>query len=301
MKIEIAQLKSKFLGFVLLILTNNVISAQDNFALPGREDSASVTIKTSQHSLYAGLGSGSNMVYMGAGVSQNKPFYSATLTYAYNNELYASASAYHLSAFDPFLAFNTFSLGYNHGFNSWLDISAGISRYQVSDKLTDTLFNHFFYGDLAIGFDWKILYTNLSAGSVFSGTSSAYLQLRNSRYFQTPAFYKKKAFFSFDPYLNMLFGTLTKMVTSEGTTTGISSPFRPAGNSAGNNTGSNSSETISKVFSLMEIDFGLPVSFNIGKFTVEAEPGYLFPMYSQTDILYTEGFTFLLSFYFRIF
>lgn len=298
MKQRLIHAVEKFLNLIILFLLSSTINAQENLTLPQQKQDSAVKAKdTSQHSLYTSIGYGNNMVYMGTSISQDKPFYFGTLTYGYNNEFYASVSTYHLSAFDPLLAFNTFSLSYNHDFNSWLDISLGISRYQVASELTDTLFNNFFYGDLAIGFDWNILYTNLSVGGIFSESSSAYFQLRNSRYFQTQRFNNGKAYFSFDPYLNMLFGTLTKTVTADGTTIGISPPFGTGRSSVGGNP----SGTTTKIFSLMEIDLGLPVGFTIGKLTVEAEPGYVIPLYSETDILNPQGFTLLLNCYFRIF
>ena len=140
------------------------------------------------------------MVYMGSSISQDKPYFYGSLTYGFREQLYVSASSFHLSAFEPFLAFNTFGLTWSKTFNSWFDLSAGISRYQVNSDLTDTLFSSFTYGDLTLGFDWKILYTKLSAGGVFSESSGLYFQVRNSRYFQTPEFINDKAFISFDPY-----------------------------------------------------------------------------------------------------
>jgi len=234
------------------------------------------------------------MVYMGTSISQDKPVFTGSLTYGLKDKLYASVSTYHLSAFDPFLAFHTFSLSYNQAINDWLDISLGVSRYQVASSLTDTLFKSFTYGNFALGFDWKILYTNISVGGIFSEGSSAYMQLRNSRYFQTPEFSKGKAFFSFDPCINMLFGSLTRTVTSEGTTIGISQPFSSKGS------GRNSSQATSTFFGIMEVDLGIPVAFNAGKFTIEAEPGYILPFYSDTEIFNPKGFLFLLNFYFRI-
>jgi len=270
---------------ILILMISLVLS----FSVHGQTDPA-----TGSHSLYGGAGLASNMVYMGTSISQDKPVFTGSLTYGLKDKLYASVSTYHLSAFDPFLAFHTFSLSYNQAINDWLDISLGVSRYQVASSLTDTLFKSFTYGNFALGFDWKILYTNISVGGIFSEGSSAYMQLRNSRYFQTPEFSKGKAFFSFDPCINMLFGSLTRTVTSEGTTIGISQPFGSKGS------GRNSSQATSTFFGIMEVDLGIPVAFNAGKFTIEAEPGYILPFYSDTEIFNPKGFLFLLNFYFRI-
>ncbi|MCX6301336.1 MAG: hypothetical protein NTW82_04065 [Bacteroidia bacterium] len=262
-----------------------------SFTLSAQEDA------TSDHALYTSLGLGNNMVYMGSSISGDKPYYFGSLTYGFKEKLYASVSSFHLSAFDPFLAFNTFSLNYSHTVNSWFDLSAGVSRYQVNSELTDTLFNRFFYGDLTLGFDWKILYTKLSAGGVFSESSGLYLQMRNSRYFQTPQFFNDKAYISFDPNVNMLFGTLTETTTSSGTTTGVTQPFSSKKSSGKNPSGT----TTKEFFSLMEVDLGVPVAFNMGRVTVEVDPGFIIPLYSDTDPLNPKGFSLLLSCYVKIF
>jgi len=144
-----------------------VISAQTDLK-PDTIPDVNAGTSESKHSLFASAGLGYNMVYMGTSLSQDKPYYSGGLIYGFNNELFASASTFHLDAYDPFLAFSTFSLIYNHTFNSWFDIALSASRYQVNKTLTDTLFSSFFYVDGALGFDWKILYTKISAGGLLA-------------------------------------------------------------------------------------------------------------------------------------
>jgi len=270
----------------------SVITGIPAFTLSAQDE------RTSPHALYGNLGLGNNMVYMGSSISGDKPYYYGGLTYGFREQLYVSTSSFHLSAFDPFLAFNTFGLTYSKTFNSWFDLSAGISRYQVNSELTDTLFSSFFYGDLTLGFDWKILYTKISTGGVFSESSGLYFQVRNSRYFQTPLFFNQKAYISFDPYVNMLFGTLTETTTADGTTIGVTQPFSPKKTSG---RGSGTSTTTREFFSLMEVDLGIPVAFNMGRVTIEADPGFIIPLFSDTDSLNPKGFSFLLSCFVKIF
>ncbi len=61
-----------------------------------------------------------------------------------------------------------------------------------------------------------------------------------------------------------------------------------------------SHEALLKKFSLMDIGFSLPVTFTYGKFSVEAVPSYLLPLYS--DPLYPEpqGFNFSINAFFKI-
>ncbi|MBN1109094.1 MAG: hypothetical protein JXR66_11510 [Bacteroidales bacterium] len=276
---------------ITLILTGlPLMGQQDSTVLKQHSADSADSGPDSPHSLYAGAGSGYNMIYMGSSISGDKPYFYEGLTYGFKNEFFLSLYNFNLAAFDPFVSFVTFSALYTHTFNTWFDISLGVSRYQVNTSLKDTLFTNFFYSDLTLGLDWKILYTKLSAGTLLSESAGFYFQLRNSRYFETAEFFKGKAYFSFDPNVNLLFGTLTE--TSEGMV--VKPPF-----SSGRQGGGSSQETTSR-FSLMEIDFSVPVSFNIGRFTLDADPGYALPVYKDAPPE-TKGFVFTLSLIFKIF
>lgn len=295
---------------IVLVSISFTALPQGNFVSDPETQDTILKVKTvSPHSLYTSLGYGNKMI-LGSAFSQAQPFYYGSLIYGYNNELFASVSTFHLPAFKPFLTYHTISLNYNHVFNSWFDISLGASRYQVASMLTDTLFNSFFYGDLTLGVDWKLIYSKLSVGGLLSENGSAYFQMRNSRYFQTPKFFNGKVYISFDPYASLLFGSLTQTTTAEGTTTGISSPFHNAGagnglsggSGSGSGSGGNTSASkTSTIFSLMEIDLGLPIGLNMGKLTIEAEPGYILPIYEVIGLPSPKGFSLLLSCSFKIF
>jgi len=280
-------------------------------------DTLSESVKKDNHTLYSATGYGSNMIYLGSTISQDQPYGYAALSYGFKSSLYLTVSAIHLANYDPFIAFYTGSLGYNHTFNSWFDISLSVSRYQVASSLRETLFNNFFYGDITLGIDWKILYTKLSAGSLYMNESSMYYQIKNSRYFATPSFFKKKAWISFDPYVNVLFGTISTLETKTDTIVTVTYPFYKGagrsgngnGNGAGSGTGSGSTSTsqtvvtsvLSEKFGIMEIDLGVPISLNTSRFTIEVEPGYVFPMVNETYYPGTKGFVFTLSCYLKIF
>jgi hypothetical protein len=263
-------------------------------------DTSKTGSKVVRHSLYTGAGYGSNMIYLGSTISQNQPYGYGNLTYGYKNQLYASMSAVHLSGIDPFLSFYIGALNYSHAFNSWFDISAGVYRYQVPSSLTDTLFSSFTYGDLTFGFDWKLLYSKLSVGWLFSEENQAYFQFRNSRYFQTPEFFKGKANISLDPYLNLLLGTLLEVETATETSIVASSPGRKW-RKYNTSPGTTTSTSTSKKFGIMEIDFGFPVDFNTDFMTIEAEVNYVLPLYNDPLYKNPKGFVFILSGFFRIF
>jgi hypothetical protein len=300
----LSKIISAFLFFSFLFHSADIYAQTENKSSLDKSVSES---KGSVHSLYAGGGYGSNMIYLGSTISQDHPYSYASLSYGLKNELFATVSAVHLSRIKPDLAFYIGSLSYSHVFNNWLDISAGIYRYQVDPVLTDTLFASFTYGDITLGFDWNLIYSKISAGGLFSEGSQAFFQLKNSRYFQTPEFFKGRANISFDPYVNLLFGTLTEVQSSTDTVYyySVSSPYRKwkySGN--GSTTGTSSTNTsyiYENKFGLLEIDFGLPVAINTDFMTIEAEPSYVIPFYDETYYPGAKGFIFSLSIFFRIF
>lgn len=255
-------------------------------------------VRPSTHSLYLSGGYGDNMVYMGSVLSEKKPYYLVTGSYGYKDNIFASASLYHLSAFDPTISFSTFSLSYLHNLGKSFDVAATASWYSANNTLTDTLFSSFMYGSASLGLDWNILYTNLTVSGIISAESSLYLSLKNSRYFETPRFFREKANLYFDPYFSLLFGSLTKTVTSEGTVIGVSAPFKSKKSST---SGHGSSGTTSTYFSAMELDLGLPVGLNLGKFSFEANPGYIIPLYDTSDDLAPSGFSIQFSITMKLF
>jgi len=280
---------------ILLIMPKDANSQSITGNLKNSEDT--IRQETAKHTLFTGLGYGSNFIYLGSTISRNQPYEYSSVIYGYNNALYASVSAVHLSDLSPFLAFYSGSLNYNHVFNSWFDISASFSRYQVTASLEENLFNSFNYGDITLGFDWRILYTKLSGGILFSEEENGYLQIRNSRYFQTPEYTKRKIYFSFDPYIAALFGTMTRLKTTEGQIVKVSPPYKKGGKYGQ----SQPVTSISRSFELLEADCGLPVSLNSGNLTFEAEPGYIFTGSDDSEYSGTKGFYLTISAYIRIF
>ncbi len=274
----------------------------------------------SRHTLYSAAGYGSNMIYLGSTISEDQSYDFAALSYGYRSSLFLSVSAFHLANHDPYAAFYAGSLSFIHIFNSWLDISLSTSRYHVAPSLRETLFSNFFYSDLTVGIDWKLLYSKLSAGWLYTSESNMYYQFRNSRFITTPLFFKKKAYISFDPYVNVLLGTLSTIDTNTDTIKTVTYPFYSTGTGSGsgpgngNGSGSGSgstagtttaqavtSSTLSTRFGILEIDLGIPVSFVTNRFTFEVEPGYVLPFYDETYFPGTKGFLFTVSCYIKIF
>ena len=189
--IEMQDMRLILSGLIFTLIPLNIMS---------QADSTSTSDDTDRHALYAGAGYGSNMIYLGSTISQNLPYGYGALSYILGGELSLTGSAFFIPAYGQSApAFGNISIYYSHDFTKWLDISTGVSRYIVRPSLTDTLFSNFNYADIKLGIDWKILYTEVSYGRFLIKDPPSYLQVRNSRYFETPSFFRGKANISFYP------------------------------------------------------------------------------------------------------
>lgn len=284
--------------FALLASESHIIafSQSDTLAQSGKNIAFKDDSICHNHSLFASIGSGFNMIFLGSTISQDKPLYSTTLTYDYKNSFNASASASHIIGVNPYLAFYNLSLNYSHVFNSWFDISSGIAGYKAPESLQEKLFRDFAFINLTTGFDWKLIYTKLSFGELISDNSRGYLQVRNSRYIETPVFFKGKGQISFDPNINILFGDFVKIETTSGLTKlGSWSPFHRFNKNPGS-----SINSYSYKFGLLDFEFSLPVTFSYNNFSIEAESSYILPSFSYSDYPAPKGFTFFVTANFRI-
>jgi hypothetical protein len=296
-------------SILMLLIPLNSYSQTDTLGSVQKTDSLKALSEGSHHALYTGIGYGSNMIYMGSTISHNQPFGYTALSYGFNNEFYATVSAIHLSDSDPLVAFYTGALNYNHVFNSWFDISAGVYRYQVHPSLADTLLRNFTYGDLTLGFDWKLIYTKISAGTLLSDENQTYFQIRNSRYIQTPEFSRKKFYIAFDPYINLLLGPRYKVESTAETYLASSASYQNQGSQIQNTTSKPSNAgtaippntTYTREFGFREIDFGLPVTFSSDRLAIEAEASYVLPLYNDSFFPGPKGFVLIISCIFRIF
>lgn len=284
------------IAIIIFVVPLKAFGQADTLSRSGKENHDKTKLSSQIHSLYTAAGFGSNMIYLGSTISHDQPFYSTGLIYAYKNCMFASVSASHLKDVRPYVAYYSLSFDYTHTFNSWFDISADLSGYKTAASLQERLFSDFAFLNLTTGLDWKLIYTKLSFGGLISNNSLGYLQIRNSRYFQTNEFFNGKALISFDPNINTLFGQLIKIETSGGTTKyGFSPPFRHFKKKA-----NSTIESYSYKFGLMDFEFSLPVTFSYGNFSIEVEPEYILPVYSNTDYPSPDGFSFFLSASFRI-
>lgn len=284
----------KYLHFVPLVF---ILMAHPLISMC-QSDTTGVKVKSksSKHSLYGMLNYGSNMIYLGSTISDNHPYLSTSLIYGLDNKFFLSAATSHINKFSPFVALYNISGSYNKTVNSWFDYSANVAFYSTPESLKETLFNNFGLFNLTTGFDWKLLYTKLSVSEIVSKSNSTYLQVRNSHYFQTGQFFRQKAFLSFDPNINVLFGRLVKIeTTSELSQVGNAPPFKHL-----KKRHNNVSTTYSYVFGMMDTEFSMPVTLNLNNMSLEAEALYILPAYSNPEYPAPKGFSMNITFYIKI-
>lgn len=269
--------------FVLLFISYEKVLGQELTT-----DSVTVNKAGSKHALYAGVGFGSNMLFSGVSLSGNQPYLSTDLLYSYNKNWMVSAIFYNLPGVDPALAFYDLSIAYRKTFNSHLDAGITLSRYSTASSLQDQYFGNFTYLSVSAGLDWRILYTKAVFSTMLEQDGASYLQIKNSHYFSTPDFFKGKAFFSFDPSVNMVFGD--RYQTDEITT-------QVGG---GNNQTPVNSTLYKSSFGLLDMEFSIPVALNIGRATFEMEPLYYLPIHKDPDFPANKGMFFFLNLYFKI-
>lgn len=283
----------KYLHYTIVVLTFMLVP---QIAL-SQSDTILQNTEKQKHSLYAGVNYGSNLIYLGSTISGNLPYFSTSLTYSLKNKLFISASASHISETSPYVAFSSLAASYTQTVNSWFDYSASAAYFKTAESLQEILFRDFGYFNFTAGFDWKILYTKLSLSGVLSEANGGYIQIRNSRYFQTGLFLKEKAFLSFDPNFSFLFGQIVDVESATGT-----SKFRnaPLFGQFKKNPGSTATK-YSYSFGMLDTEFSLPVTLNFSNFSIEAEALYILPVYSNPEYSSPDGFSFNITAFIKIF
>jgi hypothetical protein len=278
-------MKSKKLFVIILIIGLSSFSG-----LASDPDKPSQPV----HKLFLGSGYGSDLVYDGSSQAFSQPFYSGDIYYVYKNRWWLSAVGYKLPGIDNFVPMADFSAGFNHTVNENFDFSVALSSYRTSAEVKETIHDNFTFLRAKAGFDWYYIYSTLSLGTLFAETNSYYIYFRNSKFFRTPTLGNSGIYFSFDPSVNTVFGTSTWYETITSTSPGGFFPGRPGGGTT---------ETVieNTTMNFVKMEFSVPVSFNIKRFSLEADAVYLVPGKRSDGVERKEGFYFFMSAFVRIF
>lgn len=258
------------------------------------------------HSVFAGLGFGNDLIYNTSSLSDNQPFFSTDFMYAFRGNLWTALTLYNLPGQTPNIPFYDISAGYRHVFNDYLDASASFSSYHSSANLDESYYDSFQYLRLSAGLDWVYIYTRATLGRILEEGSGFYFYLKNSHFIST----RNKGsenYFTFDPNINMLFGNHTQIIPrihgggnipGSGPQAGGGGPGRPGG---GTTLPEEEQNEYHDKFTLMRIELSVPVSWNFRDFTMEIEPLLAIPALNDETYAASNGFFIFLNAYYRIF
>jgi len=258
-----------------------------------------VSNKNDAHQLFAGTGYGSNLIYYGTSISENQPYFSGELIYAWEGGLWAGAGFFHLPGEQPFVSFVDLSAGYSYVFNKVFDAGLAISQYHSSQSFDTTLLQNFTFLSANLGVDLKFLFTKITPGWLIANESNFYLLWDNSYFLKTPELGPKGSYFSFNPAVSFMFGSYAYLsyfyyryggggVGGGGQGPGQGGPGMPLIEER-------------EDFRLLDMQFSIPVAFYSGRISLEAEPAYFINFIEDENGNTSKRFFFTLGVYYKIF
>lgn len=269
------------IAFSCLLLNPTGLKAQSN----EKQEQAAENTEQSARERYFIFGTawGNNSSFLGRNQEERLPFLSTDFSYISKSGFWLSAVAYQV--------LNTAST------IDEVDLSAGWSFYP-SDRIDAALYySKFFFspessllkastGNTAngyVGLDWNILYSRITATATFGGSTDVFLILDNSRYFSTGSLLHKSDTVSIEPRFSLIAGTQT-FVENHMTRQGISPVYspgtgRPGGPGAGGKgAGTTEEQSTQTSFNILNYELALPVTYSIGKLSLEITPRYSIPV-----------------------
>ena len=229
------------------------------------------TTDTPKRSFAVGLSYGSNSTYFGRSQAEAFPYTAATLTYTAKNGLYGSVELYNLLNTPTALDETDLTVGWDHDLGKTLDVSLSYSRFffPTNSELVKSSVNNAF--DASLGQDWSAFYSRLSATYLYgknAGKGDAFLILENSRSFETKRGFGQNDYFSVEPVVSLAAGTQS---FAEAAVT------RRKGGATG------TAVRNVRRFGLVDYEFGIPVSYNVGKLALSAGWRYVVPVNLPAD------------------
>ena len=225
------------------------------------------TTMAPKRSFAAALSYGSNSTYFGRSQAMTFPYTAATLTYSAKSGLYGSVEFYNLLNTPTALDETDLTVGWNHDLGKTTDVALSYSHFLFpanSELVKASVSNAF---DVGLGQDWGAFYSRLSATYLFGSTTGkgdGFLTLENSRYFETKHGFGQHDYFAVEPVVSIAAGTqsftetaLTKRNKGKGNV--------PVARSVRN-------------FGLVDYEFGIPVSYYLGRLALSAGWRYVVPV-----------------------
>ena len=219
-----------------------------------------------------------NSSFYGRSTAQRYPFASTSLTYLHNSGLWASATTYQLFDTEDFIDETDVSVGYAYTFGKRGRGNLLYSRFFFSEHapLVKAVTSNAVTAKTE--YDWKYVYSALTASYFFGGSSDLFVVLDNSRYIALNPLWKGKRAVGLDPKVSITAGTQefseTYTVERKPGLGGVLDPIRPG---KGNN-GSTTTTTTTHKFRILNYDFLVPVVVSLGNLEVEPSWRYSVPV-----------------------
>lgn len=232
------------------------------------------TTDVPKRSFAAALSYGSNSTYFGRSQAVAFPYAAATLTYSDKSGLYGSVDFYNLLNTPTALDETDLTVGWDHDLGKTTDVALSYSHFifPANSELVKSSVNNAL--DIGLGQDWGAFYSRLSATYLFgsaAGKGDGFLILENSRYFETKRGFGENDYFAVEPVVSIAAGTqsfaetaLTKRNKGRGKSN------VPVARSVRN-------------FGLVDYEFGVPVSYHVGKLALSAGWRYVVPVNLPAD------------------
>ncbi|MBD2721065.1 hypothetical protein [Hymenobacter armeniacus] len=253
-------------------------------AAPAPADTAATDAPTRNFS--AALGYGSNSTYFGRSQAVAFPYLTADFTYTAKNGLFGTLGLYNLLNTPAALDETDLTVGWDHDFGRTLDVSVSYSRFffPTNSQLVKSNVNNAF--DAALGQDWGVVYSRLSATYLFGKSTSkgdAFLTLENSRSFEIPHVFGADNYLTIEPLVSVAAGTQS---------------FAEAALDKRN--GTTKVRNVRR-FSVVDYELSVPVRYTVGKLELAAGWRYVVPVNLPADdvdsralSVWTAGLTFTL-------
>ena len=250
--------------FLLWLLAGGLLAA------PPAADTTTVP----KRSFAAALSYGSNSTYFGRSQAVAFPYAAATLTYSAKSGLYGSVEFYNLLNTPTALDETDLTVGWDHDLGKTTDLALSYSRFffPINSELVKSSVNNAL--DIGLGQDWGAFYSRLSANYLFGSAArrgDGFLILENSRSFETKHGFGQHDYFAVEPVVSIAAGTqsfaetaLTKRNKGKGNLPVARSVRR---------------------FGLVDYEFGVPVSYYVGKLELSAGWRYVVPVNLPADDL----------------
>ena len=230
------------------------------------------TTAVPKRSFAAALSYGSNSTYFGRSQAVAFPYAAATLTYSGKSGLYGSVEFYNLLNTPTALDETDLTVGWDYDLGKTTDVALSYSHFlfPANSELVKASVNNAF--EAGLGQDWGAFYSRLSVTYLFGSAASkgdGFLILENSRSFETERGFGQHDYFAVEPVVSIAAGTQSFGETAL----------------AKRNKGRANLPISRSVrrFGLVDYEFGVPVSYYVGKLELSAGWRYVVPVNLPAD------------------